>query len=41
MEQDGKSWKENNKLRFHWKFLRKDVLEDLEIIKNSTKISLN
>lgn len=30
-EQDGKSWKENNKLRFHWKFLRKDVLNDIKI----------
>lgn len=39
MEQDGRSWKENNKLRFHWKFLRNDVLADIDIIKKATKIS--
>lgn len=34
-EQDGKSWKENNHLRFHWQLLRPDVVRDIETAKNS------
>ncbi len=34
-EQDGKSWKENDNLRFHWRLLRPDVARDIEIAKNS------
>lgn len=34
-EQDGKSWKENNKLRFHWRLLRPDVVKDIETAKNA------
>jgi hypothetical protein len=30
-EQDGKSWQENDHLRFHWKYLRNDVAKDVEI----------
>lgn len=32
-EQDGKSWKENYKLTFHWEKLRGDVMKDVELIK--------
>ncbi|MGD1045803.1 MAG: glycoside hydrolase family 20 zincin-like fold domain-containing protein [Bacteroidota bacterium] len=35
-EQDGKSWKENDRLRFHWDLLRPDVAKDVEIAKNAT-----
>jgi hypothetical protein len=35
-EQDGKSWKENDHLRFHWELLRPDVVKDIEIAKNAT-----
>jgi len=35
-EQDGKSWKENDSLRFHWRLLRDDVKNDIEIAKRST-----
>ena len=34
-EQNGKSWKENDNLRFHWRLLRPDVARDIEIAKNS------
>jgi hypothetical protein len=34
-EQDGKSWKENDHIRFHWEKLRPDVAKDIEIAKNS------
>jgi hypothetical protein len=34
-EQDGKSWKENDHLRFHWEKLRPDVAKDIEDVKNS------
>jgi len=34
-EQDGKNWKENDHLRFHWKLLRPDVVKDIEIARNS------
>jgi hypothetical protein len=34
-EQDGKSWKENDHLRFHWRLLRDDVKNDVEIAKNA------
>jgi len=34
-EQDGKSWKENDRLRFHWDLLRPDVAKDVEIAKNA------
>lgn len=39
-EQDGKSWKENDHLRFHWHNLRPDVAKDIEIAKNA-KVVLN
>ncbi len=39
-EQDGKSWKANDHLRFHWIYLRKDVLKDIETAKNAVKISI-
>ena len=32
-EQDGKSWQENDHLRFHWELLRPDVAKDIEIAK--------
>lgn len=31
--QDGKNWKENDHLRFHWEKLRPDVAKDIEIAK--------
>lgn len=31
-EQDGKSWRENNQLRFHWRLIRPDVVRDVEEI---------
>jgi hypothetical protein len=34
-EQDGKSWKENDHLRFHWELLRPDVVKDIEIARDS------
>ena len=34
-EQDGKSWKENDNLRFHWELLRPDVAKDVEIAKQA------
>jgi len=34
-EQDGKHWKENDQLRFHWELLRPYVLKDIEIVKSS------
>jgi hypothetical protein len=33
-EQDGKPWKENDHLRFHWRLLREDVKRDVEIARN-------
>ena len=38
-EQDGKSWKENDHLRFHWALLRNDVVKDIEKAKNAVKAS--
>jgi hypothetical protein len=35
-EQDGKHWKENDHLRFHWEHLRPEVAKDVEIAKNAT-----
>jgi hypothetical protein len=35
-EQDGKPWKENDWLRFHWELLRPDAAKDVEIAKNAT-----
>jgi hypothetical protein len=35
-EQDGKHWKENDHLRFHWELLRGDVAKDIEIARNAT-----
>jgi len=35
-EQDGKSWKENDNLRFHWRLLRNDIKSDIDIVRNST-----
>jgi hypothetical protein len=29
-EQDGKHWKENDHLRFHWALLRPNVMKDIE-----------
>jgi hypothetical protein len=34
-EQDGKHWKENDHLRFHWEHLRPEVAKDVEIAKNA------
>ncbi len=34
-EQDGKHWKENDYLRFHWALLRPEVVKDIEIAKNA------
>lgn len=34
-EQDGKHWKENDHLRFHWEKLRADVVCDIEIAKSA------
>lgn len=36
-EQDGKHWKENDHLRFHWEKLRPYVEKDLEIIKQASR----
>jgi hypothetical protein len=33
-EQDGKPWKENDHLRFHWELLRPEVARDIEIAEN-------
>jgi len=33
--QDGKSWKENDHLRFHWRLLRDDVAKDIDIALNA------
>jgi hypothetical protein len=38
-EQDGKHWKENDHLRFHWKNLRGDVARDIEIAKSAKPLS--
>ncbi len=38
-EQDGKHWKENDHLRFHWEHLRPEVAKDIEIAKNASFIS--
>ncbi len=35
-EQDGKPWKENDHLRFHWELLRPYVAKDIEIAENAT-----
>jgi hypothetical protein len=35
-EQDGKPWKENDHLRFHWEKLRPDVARDIDIAKSAT-----
>lgn len=35
-EQDGKGWKENDHLRFHWELIRPDVAKDIEVAKNAT-----
>jgi hypothetical protein len=40
-EQDGKHWKENDYLRFHWARLRPDVAKDVEIAKNATVNRIN
>src|SRR5690606_10976060 len=32
-EQDGKTWQENDHLRFHWALLRDNVLKDIEMAK--------
>lgn len=37
-EQDGKNWKENDHLRFHWKILRPEVVKDIEMAQNSKYI---
>jgi hypothetical protein len=34
-EQNGKTWKENNSLRFHWEKLRPDVARDIETAKGA------
>lgn len=35
-EQDGKSWQQNDHLRFHWEKLRVDVAKDIDIAKEAT-----
>jgi hypothetical protein len=35
-EQDGKHWKENDHLRFHWELLRAEVAKDIDIAKSAT-----
>jgi hypothetical protein len=35
-EQDGRSWKENDHLRFHWELLRPEVAKDIEIARAAT-----
>ncbi|MGE5944556.1 MAG: glycoside hydrolase family 20 zincin-like fold domain-containing protein [Flavobacteriales bacterium] len=32
-ENNGKTWQENDNLRFHWTLLRKDVLKDIDVAK--------
>jgi hypothetical protein len=39
-EQDGKSWKENDHLRFHWQYLRPDVVKDIEIAKGTAAMTV-
>jgi hypothetical protein len=34
-EQNGKSWKENDHLRFHWELLRPEVAKDIDIAKEA------
>ncbi len=34
-EQDGKFWKENDHLRFHWESVRPEVAKDIEIAENA------
>jgi hypothetical protein len=34
-EQDGKHWKENDHLRFHWRLIRPDVAKDIETARNA------
>ena len=34
-EQDGRHWKENDHLRFHWQTIRADVARDIEIANNA------
>jgi len=36
-EQDGKPWKENDHLRFHWEKLRGDVLADIDAAKSAKR----
>ncbi|MGC9363889.1 MAG: hypothetical protein ACP5FZ_04890 [Fidelibacterota bacterium] len=38
-EQDGKSWRENDHLRFHWRLLRPEIVRDIETAKNARVIS--
>jgi len=35
-EQNGKPWQENDSLRFHWKIIRPQVAQDIEIAQNAT-----
>jgi hypothetical protein len=37
--QDGKNWKENDHLRFHWEKLRPEVAKDIEFAKSATVYS--
>ncbi len=37
-EQDGKHWKENDHLRFHWQTIRVDVARDIDAAKNAVYI---
>ncbi|HET9276769.1 MAG TPA: hypothetical protein VFN95_01245, partial [Flavitalea sp.] len=37
-EQDGKHWKENDHLRFHWQTIRADVARDIDVAKNAVYI---
>jgi hypothetical protein len=37
-QQDGKPWKENDNLRFHWALIRTDVARDIEIAKQAKPV---
>ena len=39
-EQDGKHWRENDHLRFHWQTIRADVAKDVEVAKQAVYTGL-
>jgi hypothetical protein len=38
-EQDGKHWKENDHLRFHWELIRPDVAKDIETARQARRMN--